>query len=149
MENTNACPSVRLGVKPATCLALLATLIVAHGFFALPASGQSISVAAVMPVRLGFRPQVSGTQSEPLAIILSNAGSDPLLVTQIVLSGDFAATHECPRVLPPGKECSIWVSFKPTTEGPHKGQLIITDETGTHGVVLRGTGMPVLEASRK
>ena len=151
MEKTNDCPTVRTDVKPSTCLALLATLIVATtlAFFALPAVGQSISVAAVGPTHLDFGHQISATQSKPLTVILSNAGSDSLPVSQILLSGDFVGTHDCPNLLPPGKECSIWVSFKPTTEGPHAGQLTITDETGTHRVVLAGTGTPVLEASRK
>jgi len=70
-------------------------------------------------------------------------------VSQISVTGDFAATDECPRLLPAGEECRIWVSFKPAAEGVRAGRLIITDEAGTQRVVLFGTGMPVLKASQK
>lgn len=46
------------------------------------------------PTSVDFGQQVSSTQSEPRA--LTNPGSDPLPVSQIVRAGDFAATHECP-----------------------------------------------------
>jgi len=149
MENTTVPPTRRPDVRPATRLAMLATLFLVNTVFALPAVGQSISVAAVGPAHVDFGNQASRTMSEPRAVILTNAGSDPLPVSQILLDGDFAATHECPNVLAAGQECRILVSFKPVEEGVRMGQLTIADEAGTQRVVLRGTGTRELDASRK
>jgi hypothetical protein len=149
MENTTAPPTRRPDMRPATRLAMLATLILANTVFALTAAGQSISVAAVGPTHVDFGHQASSTKSEPRAVILTNAGSDPLPVSQIVLDGDFAATHECPNVLAAGQECRILVSFKPLEEGVRTGQLTIADEAGTQRVVLRGTGTRKFDASPK
>jgi hypothetical protein len=116
--------------------------------FPLPVVGQSISVAAVGPTSVDFGQQATNTKSEPRAVILTNAGSDPMPVSHFVLDGDFAATNECPNLLAAGQECTILVSFKPVEEGVRTGQLTIADEAGTQRVVLRGTGTRQL-ASRK
>jgi hypothetical protein len=149
MENTTAPPTKRPDMRPATRLAMFATLILTSTIFSLTAVGQSISVAAVGPARVDFGHQASSTKSEPRAVILTNAGSDPLPVSQIVLEGDFAATHECPKVLAAGQHCRILVSFKPVEEGVRTGQLTIAHEAGTQRVVLSGTGMRKLDASPK
>jgi hypothetical protein len=142
-------PTERQKLSPAILIAISVMLICATMFSPSGAVGQSISVAAVGPTRVDFGPQVSATTSERRVIILSNAGSDSLPITQIAPKGDFAVTHDCPGLLPAGEECRIWVSFKPSGEGVREGQLTITDEAGTQRVVLLGTGTPVLEASQR
>jgi len=149
MENTTAPTTQRQGSSLATWFPTFVILIFATIFYSSSAVGQSITVAAVGPTRLDFGPQVSTTTSRSRVIILANAGLDPMPVSQISVTGDFAATDECPRLLPAGEECRIWVSFKPAAEGVRAGRLIITDEAGTQRVVLFGTGMPVLKASQK
>ena len=148
MENTTA-PTQRQRLGLATWFPTFVILIFATIVSSSGAVGQSITVAAVGPTRLDFGPQASATTSRSRVIILANAGLDPMPVSQISITGDFVATHECPRLLPAGEECRIWVSFKPAAEGVRAGRLIITDEAGTQRVVLFGTGMPVLKASQK
>jgi hypothetical protein len=104
----------------------------------LPAAGQTISMAAVGPSSLDFGQHIVGTESTAVPVILANAGSDPLAIKEIVRSGDFAATHDCPDTLPPGSECHIVVSFKPTTVGHCTGELTISNDAGTQRVLLRG-----------
>jgi hypothetical protein len=142
-------PTEHPKLSPAIWFSVFLILICATILSPSGAVGQSISVAAVGPTRMDFGPQVSATTSESRAIILTNAGSDALPITQIALRGDFAATHNCPALLPAGEECRIWVSFKPSGEGIREGQLTINDEAGTQSVVLLGTGTPVLEALQK
>jgi len=142
-------PTKRQKMSPAILFAISVILICATILSPSDAVSQSISVAAVGPTRVDFGPQVSATTSDRRVIILTNAGSDALPITQIAPRGDFAVIHDCPGLLPAGEECRIWVSFKPSGMGVREGQLTITDEAGTQRVVLLGTGMPVLEASQK
>jgi hypothetical protein len=142
-------PTERQKMSPAILFAISVMLICATILWPSGAVSQSISVAAVGPTRVDFGPEVSATTSERRVIILTNAGSEALPITQIAPRGDFAAMHDCPGLLPAGEECRIWVSFKPSGEGVREGQLTITDEAGTQRVVLLGTGTPVLEASQR
>jgi hypothetical protein len=143
-------PTERQKMSPAIILlAISLTLVCATILSPSGAVGQSISVVAVGPTRVDFGPQVSGTTSERQLIIMTNAGSDALPITQISPRGDFAVMHDCPSLLPAGEECRIWVSFKPSGEGVREGRLTITEQAGTQRVVLLGTGTPVLEASQK
>ena len=68
-------PTERQKMSPAILLAISLILICAT---ILSPSG-----AAVGPTRVDFGPQVSGTTSERRVIILTNAGSDALPITQI------------------------------------------------------------------
>jgi hypothetical protein len=76
-------PTERQKMSPAILLAISLILICATILSPSGAVGQSISVAAVGPTRVDFGPQVSGTTSERRVIILTNAGSDALPITQI------------------------------------------------------------------
>jgi hypothetical protein len=149
MKNTTTPPTKRGRLGAATWLTNIVIFICATVLSPAGAVGQSISVAAVGPTRMDFGPQMSATTSERRVIILTNAGLDPMPVMRVALRGDFKAANECPRLLPAGEECRIWVSFKPSGEGVRAGQLTITDDAGTQTVVLLGRGTPVLNASRK
>ena len=149
MEITSTPRTKRGRSSAATPLTIFVVLFFATILSPSGALGQSISVAAVGPIRVDFGPQMSSTTSEKRVIILSNAGLDPMPVTRVALTGDFRVANQCPSVLAAGEECRIWVSFKPSAEGVRAGQLTITDDAGTQTVVLRGTGTPVLNASRK
>ena len=128
----------RLPGKPRSLLLFAAIALANSGAVTLPAAGQTISMAVVGPSSLDFGKHIVGTGSTPVPVILANAGSDPLAITMIVRSGDFAATHDCPDTLPPGGECHIVVSFQPTTVGVCTGELTISNDAGTQRVLLRG-----------
>ena len=99
----------RQKMSPALSFSISLILLCATILSPPKAVGQSISVAAVGPTRVDFGAQVSATTSEKRVIILSNAGSDALPITQIARKGDFAVMHDCPSLLPAGEECRIWV----------------------------------------
>ena len=149
MANTTTSPTKQGRLSAAERLTIFVIVVLATILSPFDAVGQSISVAAVGPSRVDFGPQMSGKTSEKRVIILTNAGVDPMPVKRVALTGDFASVNECPSLLAAGKECRIWVSFKPSAEGVRVGYLTIADDAGTQAVVLVGRGTPVLNASRK
>ena len=147
MENiTIACCERRL--HAGTGLITFAMFVFASFLTPRSAAGQSISVAAVGPSRVDFGAQMSATTSEKRVIILINAGVDPMPVTRVAVAGDFQVRNECPKLLPAGQECRIWVTFKPSMEGVRAGRLTINDDAGTQTVVLLGKGTPLLNARK-
>ena len=97
---------------------------------------------ALGPGELTFDPQAVGTTSGPQTVTLLDAGSQPLSITSIVTSGDFAQTDTCGSVVPSGTSCSISVTFTPTATGTRSGAVIITDNAAgsPHKLLLTGTG---------
>jgi hypothetical protein len=91
---------------------------------------------------LTFGPQAVGTTSPPQTSTLLGAGSQPLSITSIVASGDFAQTNTCGSAVPSGTSCTIRVTFTPTATGPRKGAVTITDDAAgsPHQLLLSGTG---------
>jgi len=132
-----------------TSLRMCLILLLSSILFAAGAKAQSIEVISVGPSHLDFGEQMSATTSPPQIVVLSNAGSDPLPVNGVTVHGDFVAKHNCPTLLPPGEECTIWVSFKPLTEGIHLGRLAIRDDAGMQKVILEGTGTSTVVGAKK
>jgi hypothetical protein len=149
MANTTASPTKQGRLSTAERLTIFVIVVLATILSPLNGVGQSISVAAVGPTRVDYGAQMSGTTSGRRMIILTNAGVDPMPVKRVALTGDFVSVNECPSLLAAGKECRIWISFKPSAEGVRVGYLTIIDDAGTQAVVLVGKGTPVLNASRK
>jgi hypothetical protein len=73
---------------------------------------------------------------------LSNSGSAPLEITSIAVTGDFAATHDCPASLQAGASCTISISFNPASSGTQVGSLDVTDNAADspQAVALTGKG---------
>ena len=88
-----------------------------------------------------FGPQNVGTVSAPQNATLTNFGSAPLDLV-ITVSKDFQLGGNCPVSLPGGSNCTISVSYAPTTTGPETGAVTLTDNafTGTQTIALSGTG---------
>src|SRR5690349_3565380 len=91
---------------------------------------------------LTFAPQAVGTTSAAQMVALLDAGSQPLSITSIVASGDFAQTDDCGSTVAAGRRCRITVAFTPKGTGTRSGAVTITDNAaGTpHELVLTGTG---------
>jgi alpha-tubulin suppressor-like RCC1 family protein len=88
-----------------------------------------------------------GSTSAPGSITAQNIGNMPLLVTDIVVSGDYVMVHSCPLApspFAPGATCQIHVAFAPTALGSRPGTLTVTSNATNSPpqVVLRGTGAP-------
>jgi uncharacterized repeat protein (TIGR01451 family) len=97
---------------------------------------------------LAFGDQRVGTTSTAQTVTLTNNGTAALNISQITVEGAWAHTTNCPALLGAGEDCTIGVTFAPTTTGSQTGSLRITsDATGSpHTVALSGTGIaPAIE----
>src|SRR5438876_110504 len=99
-------------------------------------------LVSLSPTTLTFSSQTVGTTSSPQNVTLTNTGNSSLSITSITISGDFAQTNTCGSTVAAGANCSISVTFTPTTTGTRTGVVTITDNaTGSpHSVSLSGTG---------
>jgi len=78
-------------------------------------------------------------------LTLTNDGDADLTVTTINATGPFSQTNTCGSSVAAGANCTISVTFNPTTAGASAGTLTITDNsagatTATQNVALSGTG---------
>lgn len=91
---------------------------------------------------LVFDPQTVGTTSPSQQVTLTNTGNQPLNITSITATGDFAQTNTCGSSLAPGGNCNINVTFTPKRVGDLKGAIDIKDNSqdGDHKITLTGTG---------
>jgi hypothetical protein len=98
---------------------------------------------ALAPAKLIFGPQAVGTTSAPLSVTLLDAGSQPLSITSIVASGDFAQTNDCGSSVPNGTPCTFSVTFTPRASGTRAGAVTIRDNAAgsPHELPLTGKGV--------
>ncbi len=98
--------------------------------------------AALSPTSLTFASQTVGTTSAAQAITLSNGGTAALTITSIAATGDYAQTNNCGTSLAAGANCSISVTFTPTTTGARTGTITVTDNatSSPQSAGLTGTG---------
>ncbi len=83
-----------------------------------------------------------GTSSPAVPMLIENAGTGDLNITNITITAGFAQTNNCGTVWP-GAYCSINVTFSPTAAGTRTGSLTITsnDPAGAKTVTLSGVGI--------
>ena len=115
-------------------------------------TGVPVPQAGVSPPSLTFPNQVINTASVAQNVTLSNAGTGPLTISGIAITGTnatyFTDASGCGISLPAGANCTIAVTFKPTATGPASATLTVTDNANnvagsTQSVALSGTGIPV------
>ena len=106
---------------------------------------------AVAPASLHFGSQGVGTTSAPQTITISNPAGVSFNIINIVASGNFTQTNDCGASLAAGAQCTITVSFSPTSTGLDAGAITLSDSTPSSPVAipLSGTAVngPVLTAS--
>jgi len=110
---------------------------------AVPLAMAMASGIAIFPATLTFGSQLINTTTPAKVVSLTNVGSDPLLMANISVSGDFAQINSCAASLDAGATCSIVVAFTPTVAGSRTGTLSIVDNAAgaPHSVSLTGTGV--------
>jgi sugar lactone lactonase YvrE len=111
------------------------------GIYAVPVPSP-VPAVSVVPSSLVFAQQNTGTTSGPQNVVLTNFGTAPLDITNILPTGDFTRSDNCGTSLPGGSNCTIAVSYAPQVTGPEVGAVTISDNafTGTQIVSLSGTG---------
>jgi len=92
---------------------------------------------------LDFGSVAVGTTSAPLSITATNDGTSAISFSSITASGDFAESDNCvAAALQPTTNCTINVTFKPSSTNSSVGALTITDNApgSPQIVLLTGTG---------
>jgi len=114
---------------------------------ALTGTGTGVAAAALSPTSLTFSSRTINTTSAAQTVTLTNSGSAALAVTGISASGNFAETNTCGSSVAAGGNCTISVTFTPTSTGALSGTLSVVDAVGTQTVTLSGTGTGVAAAT--
>jgi len=92
----------------------------------LTASTSLQPVISLSPAALNFATQAVATASAPQTITVTNTGSVPLTVSQIVTTGDFNESDNCTTApIALNSTCTIQVIFLPTVTGSRSGVLTV------------------------
>jgi len=116
--------------------------------FALRIGATAAATAVVYPATLAFSTQqpvgVASTSSPATTVTLRNMGSNAMPITSITPSpSDYSETNTCGASLAGGSECTISVTFTPTTAASRPGTLTIVQggNNSPNVVTLTGTGV--------
>ena len=84
-----------------------------------------------------------GATSDPQGVIATNDGTNPIVFSSITASGDFAESDNCTATpLQPTTNCTIVVTFTPSSTASSVGALTLTDNApgSPQIVLLTGSG---------
>ncbi|HEV2133117.1 MAG TPA: choice-of-anchor tandem repeat GloVer-containing protein [Terracidiphilus sp.] len=103
----------------------------------------------ISPTSLTFAAQDTGSTSPSQTLTLTNSGTAALSIASIAASGDFAETNTCGTSLAASANCTVSVTFSPTTGGTRTGTLTITDNASgsPQTIALSGSGSAVSVSS--
>jgi len=145
-------PVTQLSASPASSsVPVLVAATYGRGIWTAPllTAGEGTTTVAASPASLTFASQGVGTTSGAQAVVLTNTGANPLLITSIATSGDFAEsdsdTAKClGQPVASGTSCSMDVTFTPTQTGSLTGVVTIGGNLagGDLTIALSGTGTP-------
>ncbi len=99
------------------------------------------------PTSLNFGSVVVGTSSSPQPLTLTNTGTATLKITKIQVTqpnaSDFTQTNNCGTQVLAGANCTINVTFTPTTTGARSANITVTDNAANspQKVLISGTGL--------
>ena len=116
-----------------------------RGIWEIPlAAPQSTQTAAtVAPNFIAFSDQPLQTTSNSQTVVLTNTGTQPLQITQVLPSGDFAQQNTCSAALAAQAACSVQATFTPSQVGARSGTLTVFANipSGQLTVALTGNGI--------
>ena len=161
-DPATTCPAQGLTLAPqAACLATVkfaplgvgtfnATLTVTYQVpgsplvIPLTGIGVGVPIATVAPFSLTFGNQAIGTSSAPQTVTITSTGSATLQFGSPTMSdtADFRLTSTCSGSLAPNTNCSLGVTFSPSTVGNISGSVVFAANDGgsPHIISLTGTG---------
>src|SRR5262249_3689321 len=73
-------------------------------------------------------------------LTITNAGSAPLVISNVNILGQYSQTNNC-TTLAPGADCSASIVFSPSSAGSQFGNLVVTDNSpgSPHTIFLTGS----------
>jgi hypothetical protein len=99
---------------------------------------------SVSPLKIKFPSRKVGATGPGSTVLITNDQATMLSITSVTMGGtdpgDFPYKSACKSTLPPGADCTISVTFKPSATGSRTAQLMISDGAGTQTVSISGTG---------
>jgi hypothetical protein len=113
---------------------------------ALSGTGVTAPIATFSPLSLTFTtPQAVGSTSGSQTVMLTNSGSATLFIDNVAASTNFGESNNCGASVNAGAQCSIYVTFAPTSVGNLYGTLSVTDNnngaaTSVQVIPLAGIG---------
>jgi hypothetical protein len=145
-------PVTQLSASPASSsIPVLVAATYGRGIWTAPllTAGEGSTTVTASPASLTFGSQGVGTTSSAQIVVMTNTGTNPLLITNIATSGDFAEadsdTAKClGQTVASGASCSMEVTFTPTQTGSRYGVVTVGGNLvgGDLTVALSGTGTP-------
>jgi hypothetical protein len=155
-ESTNCPTSLAVGggctifvsFAPGTAGSFGAAVVLTSNAYGSPQnislSGVGIAPVILSATSITFGSVLTGTSKTATAIKLTNEMS--VALTGIVISASgapFTQTNTCGTSLAAGAQCSISVTFAPTTSGTQTGTVSITDSAANspQSIALKGSGL--------
>jgi hypothetical protein len=91
---------------------------------------------------LTFVTQLVYSNSGKKEVTLTNTGKGILLISDLVVKGEFFQTNDCGKQVDPGAHCTITVKFHPRNQGLLNGTITVSDNApgNSQQVPLTGTG---------
>jgi hypothetical protein len=101
------------------------------------------TTATLSPKSLSFAKQLVGTTSSAKILKLTNSGTGTLTISDIIATGNFTQTNNCPGTVAAGSSCTVNVTFTPTIVGAVLGAISFYDNaSGSPQVApLSGAGI--------
>ncbi len=112
--------------------------------FAVKIGPGDASALILSAAKLTFADQPVAFTSDPLRLIVTNAGTGVVTFSSVAVTGKFAQTNTCePTLAIGGATCTIDVTFTPDATGDLTGELTITSDApgSPHKVALAGKGI--------
>ena len=108
----------------------------------LSGNGLTVPVVTLSTNTLTFGSQAIGSTSAAQGVTLSNAGSAPLIISNVAQTGNFAQINNCGTSVAAGSSCLINVTFTPGASGNLFGSITITDNAAgsPQTIALSGVG---------
>jgi ASPM-SPD-2-Hydin domain-containing protein len=95
---------------------------------------------SLSPPALYFGVQAIGTTSGQQQVTVTNNGTGPLTVSSAQTTAQFGATNTCGAPVVPGSNCTIQVTFTPTSSGIQTGTLTVNDDASNSPQTIPLTG---------
>jgi sugar lactone lactonase YvrE len=99
---------------------------------------------AVSPSFEIFGAQVAGTTSQAQTLTVTNTGTAALTLNPITVSNNLVESDQCPAIFQPGANCTVSLSFSPTSIGILSGSMVISDASGLVSTLVTAAGQGTL-----